>query len=29
MTEDKIVEKFQRAHFGIMPLTVGKFKDLC
>ena len=29
LIEDNIVDNFQKSHFGIAPLTVGKFKDLC
>lgn len=29
MIEQKYIDNFQNTHFGIAPLTPGKFKDIC
>lgn len=29
MVEQKYIDNFQKTHFGITPLTPGKFKDIC
>lgn len=29
MIEEKLLDTFRAAHFGILPLTLDKLKDIC